>query len=54
MRHQLLKEELNNILFNIKESLLKNHVENVLQNLVPDSFLILVNNSKQLLRARIF
>ena len=30
----------------------KNHAENVHQKLVPESFLILVNNSKQPLHAR--
>ena len=32
----------------------KNHEENVHQKLVPDSFLILISNSKQLLHAKNF
>ena len=30
----------------------KNHAENMNQRLIPDPFLILVNNSKQLIHAR--
>ena len=39
-------------LLNKDHFLWKNHAENGHQKLVPDSFLILVNNPKQLLHAR--
>ena len=41
----LIEYYINNILW-------KNHAENAHQNLVPDPFLILVNNPKQQLHAR--
>ena len=40
------------IVLNKKHFLCKNHVENVHQKLVPDSFLILVNDPEQTSHAR--
>ena len=38
--------------YQIKNAFIKNHAENVQQKLVPDLFIILVNNPKQPLHAR--